>query len=79
MNASNNPKVTTVNHLVKLEILDVSWNCGINNAGIVNCINLESLSAIDNPKITNVNHLVKLEKIVANGICKINEAGIAKY
>ena len=52
LNASNNWKITNVNHLVKLEILDAEFYCGINDAGIVHCINLKSLKATDNTKIT---------------------------
>jgi len=32
--------------------LNAEWNCGINDAGIVQCINMKSLNAMYNKKIT---------------------------
>ena len=46
----------------KLQQLDASRDCGINDEGIKECISLIELNASDNSKITNVNHLQKLEK-----------------
>jgi len=50
LDASNNAKITNVNHLAKLEILNAENECGINDAGIVYCVNLKSLNASDNQK-----------------------------
>ena len=52
LDASYNRKITNVNHLAKLEILNASWNYGINDAGIMQCVNLKTLNAFKNPKIT---------------------------
>jgi len=52
LNASNNRKITNVNHLAKLEILSARCDCGINDAGMVNCINLKKLEYYEDPKIT---------------------------
>ena len=84
MNASDNPKITNVNHLANLEILlarnDMGVNdiCGINDAGIAQCIKSESLDVPNNSKIKNVNHLVKLEILDASGACGINDAGLVQ-
>lgn len=59
LDASNNPKITNVNYLSKLEILYATLNCGINNTGIQN-INLIKLYASFNYKITDVKHMTKL-------------------
>ena len=34
LNASGNPKITKINHLKKLKILDASLNSGINNESL---------------------------------------------
>ena len=52
LDALENRLIKSVNHLAKLEILDASGACGINDAGIVQCINLKSLRAAYNTKIT---------------------------
>ncbi len=46
--------------MTKLEILDASWHCGIDDNDIQN-INLKELYAFDNPRITDVKHMTKLE------------------
>jgi hypothetical protein len=51
LNADYNPRITTVNHMSRLEILHAGWNCGIDDKGIQNA-NLKKLYACDNPKIT---------------------------
>ena len=79
LDASKNPKIATVNHLVNLEILNAyGGDCGINDAGIMQCVNLKSLNATHNPKITNINNLVKLEILDASGECGINDGGIVQ-
>jgi len=53
LDAAFNSKITNVNHLTKLEILDAfGINCGINDAGLVQCVNLKSLNVSYNRKIT---------------------------
>ena len=76
LEASNNPKITNVNHLTKLEILKAYGRCGINDAGFVNCINLKTLNASNNKKISDVKQLIKLEILKAYCECEINETGI---
>ena len=51
LNAYNNPRITTVNHMSRLEILYAGWNCCIDDIGIQNA-NLKELYAYNNPKIT---------------------------
>ena len=76
LDASKNPKITNVNHIINLKKLDTFYECGINDNGIKNLINLEYLDASDNPKITNVNHMTKLKILHARGNCGINDDGI---
>ena len=57
LDAYGNPKITNVNHLINLKILNANGNCGINDNGIKNLISLEHLYANYNPKIT-----IKLKK-----------------
>ena len=76
LDASNNSEITDVNHLKKLQKLDVRWNCGIDQKGIQLLENLIELDAWDNPKITNVNHLKKLQKLGAGMNCGIDQKGI---
>src|SRR6185437_9335889 len=61
LNVCDNKKVSTVNHLVKLEELNVGASCGIDQNGIAE-INLKKLNASDNYKIKDVNHMNKLEE-----------------
>ena len=55
LDAWDNPKITTLNHMTKLRKLVISWDCGVGEAmgsqGIAD-LNLEELTAYDNPKIT---------------------------
>ena len=62
LNVSNNSKITNVNHIINLKILCARQNCGIDNNGIKNIINLEELNVNRNPKITNINHMINLKK-----------------
>src|SRR5579872_383532 len=71
-----NNKITNVNHCVNLEKLDAYGNCGINDNGIKDCINIKELDVSNNNKITNVNHCVNLEKLYAYDNCGINDYGI---
>src|SRR3989304_4882712 len=75
LNANDNCKITTVNHMTKLENLAAEYRCGINDDGIRN-INLKVLNASYNSKITMVNHMTRLEKLWAGYSCGINDEGI---
>ena len=75
LDASNNPKITDVNHMTKLQKLEADGNYGINNDGIKR-VNLIELDAYDNPKITDINHMTKLQKLNAGWDCGINDDGI---
>jgi len=50
--------------LVNLGKLDASKDCRINDAVMVNCINLESINASSKLKITNVNHMMNLKNLM---------------
>jgi len=52
----NNPKITKVNHMTNLKVLKASYNCGIDDKGIMDN-NLEKIYMSHNSKITNVNHM----------------------
>src|SRR5690606_1083909 len=54
---SGNPRVTDLNHLTGLRVLDISGECGVGDAGIKGCHRLEKLNASDNPNVTDLNHL----------------------
>ena len=75
LNLAYNQKVTTLNHMTKLEKLDVSDKSAINDDGIKQ-LNLSELNASNNPKITTLNHMTKLQKLHADGDSGINNAGI---
>jgi len=75
LNASNNPHITTVNHMSRLEILYAQGNCGIDDKGIQNA-NLKELRADSNPRITTVNHMSRLEILNAGWNCGIDDKGI---
>jgi len=51
LSASDNPKITNINHLTNLEILWCDGNCGISDEGIKNLTNLKEMYARNNPKI----------------------------
>ena len=75
LNANYNPRITTVNHMSRLEILYAGGNCDIDDIGIQNA-NLKELDASDNPRITTVNHMSRLEILNAMGTCGIDDIGI---
>jgi len=57
-------KVKSLNHLTKLKRLHAQGkNCGIDQDGIQNCLELEELNIVWNPNIKSTNHLVKLRNI----------------
>jgi len=64
LNAGYNMKITDVNHLTKLEVLNaVGQFCGIDNAGITN-LDLRELNIDCNQKITKINHMTNLNTLV---------------
>src|SRR5207237_1072600 len=77
LDASNNPTITNVNHMTKLEILHAYGNCGIDDNGISE-LNLKKLYASYNFTITNVNHMSKLEILHACSNCGIDDNGISE-
>ena len=79
LNASNNMKITNVNHLKNtLILLNCSGNCEIAQEGINELRKLQILNACDNQKITNVNHLkdTLIELDCCGNICGIYQKGI---
>src|SRR5258706_292463 len=74
LNARHNPKITSLNHMTKLKILNISWNCGVGNQGISD-LNLEELDAWYNPKITTLNHMTKLRILNISGDCSVGDQG----
>ena len=74
-NALGNPKMTNINHMTNLQILDASYNCGLDDNGIKD-LNLIELDVSDNPKITNVNHMTNLQILNASFNCGIDDNGI---
>src|SRR3989304_781066 len=76
LDAGNNSKITTLNHMTKLSILWADCMSNIDDKGIID-VNLEKLYANHNSKITNVNHMTKLKKLVAYGDkCGLDDNGI---
>ena len=64
LNASENNKIKDVNHLEKIEELDISSKiCGVNQKGITELKLIKKLNASNNNKIKDVNHLEKLEEL----------------
>lgn len=81
LHVENNPKITNINHLTKLEVLNASmteWGInGISNKGIEN-LNLVTLIADYNENITNINHMTRLQILHADGCCGIGNEGISE-
>ena len=74
--AHNNPKITTLNHMILLKKINISGNCGVDDRGIQGLLNLEELYAWNNPKITTLNHMILLKKIDISGNCGVDDRGI---
>ena len=69
LDISNNPNVTTLNHLIKLKVVNISGNCGVDENGIVGCVNIESLNVRGNIKIgdlSKINHLTNIKVLYLN-------------
>jgi len=79
LNINNNVNITNVNHLDKLEELDISSNlghCGVNQEGIKKLKLIKNLNTCSNDKITDVNHLEKLEELNISWNCGVSQKGI---
>src|SRR5205085_1961745 len=74
--ATNNNKITNINHMSNLQKLDAYGDCGIDDNGIKNLTNLIFLNASVNPKITNINHMRHLQTLYAFVKSGINDEGI---
>jgi len=59
--------VTDINHLTRLEDLNIGSNQDIRNEGISNLTNLKDLYMTVNSSITNINHLTRLEVLYIEG------------
>jgi len=76
--ANYNEKITNVNHLTKLEVLDASgFYCGISSHGISR-LSLKELYVDGNPKITDLNHMTRLEILNVSRNSSINNMSIQK-
>ena len=75
LNAHDNKKITSVNHMSKLIKLNAGCQCGIGDDGIKD-INLEILNAYNNVKITSLNHMPKLINLNAGYHSGIGDNGI---
>ena len=76
LNASFNPKITSVSHMTNLQVLHARGNCGIDQKGIKE-LNLVKLYASYNPKITSVSYMTNLQVLHARGEkCGIDQEGI---
>ena len=71
LNVTDNQKITNINHMRKIKILNASGDCGINNESI-KLINPEILIAHGNTKITNINHMTNLRELYARNTCGID-------
>src|SRR5207253_9524725 len=72
----DNKKVTNVNHMKKLQILQVAGKCGVGNSGINQLTQLCELYMGDNPNITYIGNLVNLTVLHAQAGCKIDDKSI---
>ena len=73
LDASNNFKITNINHMTNLKKLNASRNCGINNEGIknLNLIKLDMNNNISNKELKNLN-LIKLSLVNNDKIKNLN-------
>ena len=77
LNINHNKNITNVNHLSKLEELNISSHCGVNQEGIKNLKLVKNLNAQNNNRIKDVNHLAKLEELNISGMhCGADQEGI---
>jgi hypothetical protein len=73
----NNSRITDINCLTNLRILNATGDCGVEDNGIKKLTNLVVLHADSNEKITNVNHLINLKILHAEHTCGISNDGIS--
>ena len=59
-----------------LRILYARDDCGIDDHGVQQLVNLTELYVNDNSKITDVNHMKNLQILHAGSNCGINDHGI---
>jgi hypothetical protein len=78
INASYNPKITNLNRFKKLTEINISWRCGVNDAGICELENLLIIKAFGNTKITNLNRFKKLTEVYVSYMCGVDNAGICE-
>ena len=76
LNVTSNRKITNVNHMKNLQILHAGDDCGINDHGIQQLVNLTELNVNNNSKITNVDHMKNLRILYAGYKCGIDDHGI---
>ena len=51
INAFDNREIRNLNRFYQtLEIINIGWNCGVNDNGIKNCLKLININAYYNPK-----------------------------
>ena len=69
LDITDNPNVTTLNHLPNLKVLNISGNCGVDENGIVMCTNIESLNIRGNTRIkdlSKIDHLTNIKVLHLN-------------
>lgn len=78
LNLTDNPNVTDINHLNKLQILKASGRkCALGNQGIKK-LNLKEIDVSYNLHITNLNCFSQLRVLTAKGRCGLTNQGINK-
>ena len=78
LNVSSNPKITKINHLKNLKILDASCDSGINDESLIG-LDLVELNICNNPKITKINHLKNLKILDASNNSGINDEQFNRF
>lgn len=73
----DNNRITDINYLTNLQILNATGDCGVADNGIKKLTNLTTLTATSNKKITNINHLKKLRILYAEHASGITDNGIS--
>lgn len=78
LNLTNNSNVTNINHLTKLEVLNVSMGeCILPYQGIKK-LNLKEIDVSYNPYIKTLNDFSQLRVLSARGKCGLTNQGISK-
>jgi len=78
LNLTNNSNVTDINHLNKLQVLNVSMGkCVLCNKGIKK-LNLKEIDVSYNLHIKTLNHFSQLRILTAKGQCGLTNQGINK-